>query len=173
MRDLFGHGDVMRLHVKDEEPRLVCRDGGWIAQLGGVNAETLSVDRVQSGKGQRHPARRAQKLAPIDSSEPRFSFGTGKDFVLEALLFRRLRNRKELLVRDGLRGDGQIAAEPCVEIRFADPAVARNWFGGGGSSLGVRHVTLLAVGMRLPELYAWGTAGTTSLRRCGTRLGFQ
>ena len=46
MRDLLGHGHVMRLHVKDEEPRLVRRDGGWIAQLGGANTETLSVDRV-------------------------------------------------------------------------------------------------------------------------------
>src|SRR5579864_3626223 len=126
MRDLFGHGHVMSLHIKDEELRLVGRDGGWIAQLGGVNAETLSVDRVQSGKGQCHSARRSQKLAPIDPSEPRFSFGAGKDFVLKALLLRRLRNRKELLVRDGLRGDGQIAAEPCVQFRLADPTVAPN-----------------------------------------------
>src|SRR5258708_14317557 len=64
--------------------------------------------------------------------------------MFEALLFRRLRNRMELLVRDGLRGNGQIAAEPCVQIGFADPAVTRNWFGGRGSSLQVRHAHLLA-----------------------------
>ena len=145
MRDLFRHGHVVRLHVKDEEPCLVRRDGGWIAEFGSVNVETFSEDRVQSGKGQRQPARRAQKLAPLDSSEPRFSFGASKDFVLEMLLFRRLWNWKELLVRDGLGRNGQIAAKPRVQIRFADPAVARNWFEGRGGSLRVRRGTLLAI----------------------------
>src|SRR4029077_759146 len=110
----------MRLHVKDEEPRLVRSNSARIAQFGGINAETSAVDGIHRGKCHRHTARRAKKLAPVRSRKAYLSFSTSNDFVLDPFLFRSLRNWVELLVRDGLRRDGQIAAEPCVQIRFAD-----------------------------------------------------
>src|SRR5437879_4902514 len=62
---LAGHGDVVGLHVEDENVRLVLGDCRRLEELGGVHMEEAAEHSVHSGEGQGHTAGSAQETAPV------------------------------------------------------------------------------------------------------------
>src|SRR5438876_6224339 len=137
---MIGHGNVVRLHIEDEKPRLVLGHCRGVGQFGSLYPEERTEYAVHGSEGEGHPTRSAEESTAVYAQVTSLPLRIRNDLLLQQALLRGLGDGKVFLVGDNLGGHWQVAIEPCVKIRFTDPPIVDWGFRAGRYGLWIGHI---------------------------------